>query len=47
VALKSLSSVTHAGVVPGVQAVLPAEGVLYGQPTVVELQSRETAFIQA
>lgn len=36
----------HADTVPGVQAVLPAEGVLYGQPPVVEFQSRETAFIQ-
>lgn len=32
---------------PGVQAVLPAEGVLDGEPPVVEFQGRETAFIQA
>lgn len=33
--------------VPGIQAILPAERVLYGQSPVVELQSGKTAFIQA
>lgn len=32
---------------PGVQAVLPAEGILHREPPVVEFQGRETAFIQA
>ncbi len=32
---------------PGVDAVLPAERVFHGQPSVVEFQSGEAAFIQA
>lgn len=32
---------------PGVDAVLPAEGVLHRQPSVVELQSGEAALVQA
>jgi len=32
---------------PGVDAVLPTERVFHRQPSVVELQSRETAFVQA
>ena len=32
---------------PGVDAVLPAERVLHGQPSVVELQSGESALVQA
>lgn len=37
----------HARTVPGVQAILPAEGVLHRESPVVELQSGKTAFIQA
>lgn len=40
--------VSHAeSPLPGVQAVLSAEGVLDGESSVVEFQGRETAFIQA
>lgn len=32
---------------PGVDAVLPAEGVFHRQPSVVQLQRRKTSLIQA